>query len=143
MEARLTDKELHEYINNTPALLSLLSDINFLPEQTLHNHRLHLKTLMIADAWYKQQEGMVGVPFGERPTKEGYYWVQSMVHAAGPQIVQIYSPPKGTKPEQGLVVNEGMPWTQLKNEIYDHCSWLGPIPDPSGIAMMAGNEGWQ
>lgn len=44
-------QNLYEYINNNPRLLSLLYDIDLLPEQTMDDPKLHIKTLRIADAW--------------------------------------------------------------------------------------------
>lgn len=44
-------KDLYQYINETPRLLSLLYDIDLLPEQTMNEPIYHIKTLRIADAW--------------------------------------------------------------------------------------------
>ena len=44
-------KELYKYINDTPRLMSLLYDIDLLPEQTAGKPEQHIKTLRIADAW--------------------------------------------------------------------------------------------
>lgn len=41
------------YINDTPALLSLLYDTNLLPEQT-HGTSDYYRTLLIAHAWKAQ-----------------------------------------------------------------------------------------
>jgi hypothetical protein len=43
--------ELYEYIKETPRLLSLLYDIDLLPEQTIDKPEHHIKTLRIAQAW--------------------------------------------------------------------------------------------
>ena len=47
-------QELYLYINNTPPLLSLLYDIDLLPEQTMREPKYHIKTLRIAEAWRNQ-----------------------------------------------------------------------------------------
>ena len=50
-EIRVKDAgELLTYINKTPTLISVLSDLDLLPEQTLSNEHWR-KTLILAGAW--------------------------------------------------------------------------------------------
>ena len=48
-------KDLYKYISDTPRLVSLLYDINRLPEQTMNDQKLHMETLIIAEAWKENE----------------------------------------------------------------------------------------
>ncbi len=54
-EISKAERELLNYINDTPRLLSLLYDIDLLPEQTL-NSKYWIKTLIIAEQWKANNE---------------------------------------------------------------------------------------
>ncbi len=44
-------QQLLQYVNNTPALLSLLYDLDLMPEQLERGSRDWVRMLMIAKAW--------------------------------------------------------------------------------------------
>ena len=54
-EISQTESELLSYINDTPRLMSLLYDINLLPEQTMDSRHWR-KTLIIAEQWRANNE---------------------------------------------------------------------------------------
>jgi hypothetical protein len=50
------EQELINYLNETPRLLSLLYDIDLMPEQTMDSSKYWKKTLVIIEHWKANSE---------------------------------------------------------------------------------------
>ena len=50
------DKLLMYYMHATPRLMSLLYDMDLMPEQTVDNKREYLRTIMLIEAWKNNEE---------------------------------------------------------------------------------------
>ena len=70
--ARVTDtvdpfvRQLMQYINDTPPLLSLLYDMDFMPEQLEQGSHNWVRMLMLAEAWKANMPNAKGQFSAER-----------------------------------------------------------------------------
>ena len=85
----MTKEEILKFINDTPELLSLLYDLNLLPEQTLNDPQNYLRTCVITQLM-KENKSILEDRLNRLEKKAGY---NGCVH--GTQLIRSMNPVEG------------------------------------------------